>query len=298
MNISNDDLLRVFTEVQSFGNTNGTDSRYRYAKARQKDSWYFIKIALSSEYEEGLEREYLWSEFMERVSVLMPSLNIDGPKIHKRIGREAIVFHWIEAPLVAERWDVLAWERNLDRYAELHVQLDRAAGDYSLPKVYTTLSHRDIAGAAWKQWVDNHVDEPTIAAAQQLFREHEKQVTLRLQHGDMSPWQIFDIGGIWVIFDGEKAGIDWPRFNDVAQSYVRLHNIARRPDLAKRFLAQFVDVLGMDRGEFYSQFIPVLVIQAVGYLADADVDKEHEAFHAEAHTLVDVCLSRDINQLF
>lgn len=298
MSITLEHLSRIFEEVQPFENTNGANDRYSYAKARLQDNWYFIKIARDQEYEEGLQREYLWSEFMERVDVLLPSLHLDGPKIFKRIGKEALAFRWIDAPLVAERWDVLAWERNLERYAEMHVQLDRAAGDYSLPQVYTSLSHREIAGSSWKRWVSGHVDEATITAAQQLFREHEKKVSLRLQHGDMSPWQIFDVDGKWVIIDGEKAGVDWPRFSDVAQSYVRLHNIAKRPDLAKRFLGQFLTDIVMTKEEFYDQFIPVLVIRAVGSLADADIDREHEPFQAEARTLVDACLSRDVAQLF
>ena len=297
MNVSDDDLSRIFEEIQPFENANGANDRYRYVKARLQTHWYFIKIARGVDQEEGLQREYLWSEFMERVDVLMPSLKLNGPKIFKRIGKDALAFHWIDAPLVAEHWDVLAWERHLDRYAEMHVQLDRAAGDYSLPQVYTSLSHREITGASWKQWVSGRVDEETIAQAQQLFKEHEKRVTLRLQHGDMSPWQIFDVDGTWVIIDGEKAGIDLPRFNDVAQSYFRLHNIAKRPDLAKRFLNQFVSGLMMTKEEFYDQFIPVMVIRAVGSLADADINREHEPFHEEARALVDACLSRDLNRL-
>lgn len=298
MSVTPDDLRRIFEEVQPFENENGATHRYSYAKARRHDKWYFVKIALGYEQQEGLQREFLWAEFMERVAVLMPSLQLDGPKIFKRIGTEALAFHWIDAPLVAERWDVDAWRRCLDRYAEMHVKLDQAAGDYSLPRVYTSLSHREIIGASWKQWVKGHVEEETVATAQQLFREHERQVTLRLQHGDMSPWQIFDVAGKWVIIDGEKSGSDLPRFYDVAQSYVRLHNIAKSPDSARMFLQTVVEAIDLEREEFYRQFIPVLVIQAVGSLADADIDREHEPFGDEARALVEACLARDSSRLF
>lgn len=294
MNVSPEDMGRIFEEVQQLDSTN---DRYKYLKVRRRDRWYFVKVAQNDDAREGLLREYLWAEFMERVSVLMPALKLDGPHIFKRIGTGALVFDWIEAPLVAEAWDVEAWRRNLQRYASLHVQLDKAAGSYSLPQVYTKLSHRDTPETTWKKWSTNLVDEETIASSRQLFREYEFHVSQRLQHGDLWPWEIFNKGDRWIIIDGERAGIDLPRFYDIAQSCVRLYTVARSQDMARDFLRQVVDGMFIPRDDFYAQFIPVILVNAINQLSEAN-DSEDESLKQSSRSLVDVCLSRDPEQLF
>ncbi|NCU40463.1 hypothetical protein EOL73_01765 [Candidatus Saccharibacteria bacterium] len=294
MNVSQEDMSRIFEEVQSLDSTN---DRFKYLKVRRRDKWYFVKIAQNDTAREGLLREYLWSEFMERVSVLMPFLKLDGPHIFKRIGTGALVIDWIEASVVAEAWDIDAWQRNLERFASMHVQLDRAAGNYSLPQVYTKLAHRDTPETTWKQWSTDRVDEQTISDSRQLFREYEYRVTLRLQHGDLWPWEIFNVDDRWVIIDGEKAGIDLPRFYDVAQSYVRLFTIANNQDMARDFLRMVIDGLEMSRDDFYSQFIPVVLIRAISQLSNAN-SGDDESLKASSNLLVNTCLLREVEQIF
>lgn len=294
MNVTADDMGRIFEEVQQLERLN---ERYDYLKVRRQNRWYFVKIAQNEEAREGLLREYLWSEFMERVSVLMPALKLDGPIIFKRIGTGALVFDWINAPLVAEKWDIEAWGRSLGRYAETHVLLDKAAGNYSLPQVYTKLSHRDTPETTWKRWVKDGVDDAIVEQAAEIFREYQYHVTLRLQHGGLWPWEIFAVNDRWIIVDGEKAGIDLPRFYDVAQSYARLYTVSGGVGMAKDFLQQVADGVGLSREEFYKQFIPVILIRAVSQLSEANSGADEPA-KAAALALVDACLSRDVQQLF
>ncbi len=293
MNVSSEDMGRIFEEVNSLDSPN---DRYKYLRVRRRDRWYFVKIAQNEAAREGLLREYLWSEFMERVTVLMPALRLDGPHVFKRIGTGALVFDWIEAPLVAEAWDVEAWQRNLQRYADLHVQLDKAAGNYSLPQVYTKLSHRDTPETTWKRWSTDQIDEETINSSRQLFREYEFHVTQRLQHGDLWPWEIFDNNGRWTIIDGERAGIDLPRFYDVAQSYTRLYAVVGNQDMAKNFLRLVFGGLGISQDDFYAQFIPVVLVNAINQLSEAG-SGENELLKQSSRSLMDICLSRSVDQL-
>ncbi len=298
MSISFADLTRIFDEVISLDDVLGVNDRFMYVKARRVGSWYFVKIAKQAELIENLERECLWAEFMDRVDVLNPTMRLRGQHLVQRIGDDGLVFEYIDAPQVAPRGDAERWRANLQRYADMHVQLDKAAGDFSLPRTYTYLSNKfEPAGNSWKEWVVGHVDQKIIDEAKSLFAEYERNVTLRLQHNDMSPWQIFDIDGQWVIFDGEKAGVEIARFNDIAQSYVRMHNTAHDERMAKDFLEIIIAGIGMSRKEFYAAFIPVLTLRSVGSLADSDIDGSTANYQTEAMALVEKCLSRDQSRI-
>ena len=172
--------------------------------------------------------------------------------------------------------------------------MDKLSGDFSLSHIYTRLNHPyEFDNASWRQWVEGNVDPLLIQQAKALFKKYEANVTLRLQHNDMSPWQIFEQGDTWMIIDGEKASLHSPRFNDVAQSYVRMRNTAHDAALAKEFLRAFVVGMGVDYSDFYPQFIPVLTMRAIGSLADSAIDTQHNDYGVEARALVDACLSGD-----
>lgn len=291
-------LEHLFDEAVPITNSNGANTRFWYAKVRKHNTWFFVKVATSDAYIKNLENEYLWSEFMDRVAVLVPGMHLKGPHITQKIGRDALVFDYIDAPMVAVRGDASSWHTRLQRYTDTLVKLDKLSSDFSLSHVYTKLNHPfELDNASWRKWVEGAVDPLLIDNAKKVFKKYEWNVTLRLQHNDMSPWQIFEQGDTWIIIDGEKADIQSPRFNDVAQSYVRMHNTTRDPALAKDFLRQFMSGIAMDQTEFYQQFIPVLTMRAVGSLADAHSDLEHIDYTAEARLLVGRCLADDIAQL-
>lgn len=294
MNVSPEDMSRIFEEVQTMDSTN---DRFKYLKVRRQDKWYFVKIAQNDEAREGLLREYLWSEFMERVTVLMPALKLDGPHIFKRIGTGALVFEWIDSAPVAASWDIEAWRRNMRRYADMHVLLDKAAGDYSLPQVYTKLAHRDTPETTWKRWSSDGVDEQTIEKAREVFRLYQHHVTLRLQHGDLWPWEIFAINDRWIVVDGERAGIDLPRFYDVARSYTKLYAETDNPEMAKEFLRAVAGGLGLPQQDFYKQLLPVLLVQAITRLSEASSRGDDNA-KSFASSLVEICLSQQPERLF
>lgn len=289
MTVTQEEMARIFEEVQPMEATN---DRFGYLKVRRQDKWYFVKIAQNDEAREGLLREYLWSEFMERVTVLMPALKLDGPHIFKRIGTGALVFEWIDGLQVAATWDIEAWRRNMRRYADMHALLDKAAGDYSLPQVYTKLSSRDTPETTWKRWSSEGVDEPTVEKARELFRQYQYHVTLRLQHGGLWPWEIFSVNDRWIVVDGESAGIDLPRFYDAARAYTRLFTETGEPEMAHEFLRVVSGSVGLEQSDFYKQFISVLLVQAISRLSEANLGDDESA-KASARRLVDICLFGD-----
>lgn len=298
MSVTLANLERIYDEVIPVQNEHGENRRFTYAKARRLDKWFFIKIVASDEQRHNLENENLWSEFMDRVDVLSPGMNLKGPHITQKIGRDALVFEYIDAPMVATRGDAGAWRAHLDRYTDTLVKLDKLSGDFSLSHIYTKLNHPyELDNASWRNWVGGSVDPLLIQQAKKVFKQYEWNVTLRLQHNDMSPWQIFEQGETWIIIDGEKASLHSPRFNDVAQSYVRMHNTVHDSDLAKEFLSKFVAGIGTEYNDFYQRFIPVITMRAVGSLADATIDNQHNDYVMEARALVDLCLSGDPNAL-
>lgn len=298
MSVAIHNLQRIFDEVIPLQNDHIANHRFSYAKARRQSNWFFIKIATSEQYAQNLVNENLWCEFMDRVDVLAPGMKLKGPRITQKIGPDALVFEFINAPMVAERGDANAWRAHLTRYTETLVKLDKLSGDYSLSHIYTKLTYPyELDNYSWRQWVEGSVDPTVIAQAKKLFKQYEWNVTLRLQHNDMSPWQIFEQGDTWIIIDGEKANLQSPRFSDVAQSYVRMHNTAHDATLAKEFLNMFVTGINMDYSEFYQQFIPVLTMRAIGSLADTTNDSVQYPYATEARALVATCLSGVPNAL-
>lgn len=298
MNVKIESLRRIFDEVVVLDNLSIEGGRFTHAKARRRDDWFFVKIANAPEYRQNLCNESLWSEFMTRVDVLAPGMRLKGPEITQKIGEDALVFKFIDAPMVAERGDASAWRTHLQRYTDTLVKLDKASGDFSLSHIYTKLNHPyEFDNASWRQWVGGNVAPELLEQAKKVFKKYEWNVTLRLQHNDMSPWQIFEQGDTWTIFDGERADLQSPRFNDVVQSYVRMHNTAHDAALAKEFLALFVAGIGMTYEDFYPQVIPVFTMRAIGSLADATANPERYPYVEEAQALVDACLSEDSNLL-
>ena len=294
MSVTLHHLERIFDEIIPVLNDNGANHRFTYAKARRQNDWFFIKIATGEQYTQNLVNENLWCEFMDRVDVLSPGMKLKGPHIVQKIGHDALVFEFIDAPMVATPGDASAWRTHLKRYAETLVKLDTLSGDYSLSHIYTKLNHPyEFDTYSWRKWVEGNVDPLLVKQAKKLFKKYESNVTLRLQHNDMSPWQIFEQGDTWIIFDGEKANLQSPRFNDAAQSYVRMHNSAHDAALAKDFLNTFIVGIGMEYTEFYPQFIPVLTMRAIESLADSIIDSQHYNYATEANALVSACLSGD-----
>lgn len=298
MNVTKENLERIFDEVIILNDLSIVSGRFTHAKARRRDKWFFIKIANGNEYRVNLKNESLWSEFMNRADVMAPGMKLKGPQIVQQIGEDALVFEYIDAPMVAERGDASAWRTHLQRYTDTLVKLDKLCGDFSLSHIYTKLHHPyELDDASWREWVGGSVDPEIVAQAKKVFTKYEWNVSLRLQHNDMSPWQIFEQGEAWIIFDGERANLQSPRFNDVAGSYVRMHNTVHDPALASEFLNKFITGIEITPEDFYPQFIPVLTMRAVGSLADATSDPGRYDYRNEAEILVQKCLSGKLDVL-
>lgn len=298
MSVTLDDLRRIYDEVIPIKNEHGLNGRFDYAKVRRLDKWFFVKIAISPEYWQGLENESLWSEFMERVDVLSPGMKLQGPHIVQKIGHDALVFEYIDAPMVAVRGDATAWRAHVDRYADMLVKLDTLSGSLSLSHIYTKLNHPyDLNSNLWQKWVVGTVAPEIIKQARKIFKDYERHVSVRMQHNDMSPWQIFDKGDTWVIIDGEMASLNSPRFQDVSQSYARMWTDARDESLAREFLSKVIAGTGMGQDDFLQQFYPVITMHSVGFLADSLLYPALTNYATEAQALVDLCLGGDPKEL-
>lgn len=289
-----------FDEVILFENKHGRNDRFKYAKARQGNDWYFLKAARSRELEGNLKREQAWSVFMDHVVEKYPDAKLRGPKLYGFQDDGSLAIEYIDAPLVAFSNDADAWRKKLDRYVDVLVTLDHAADGWQMPDLKynpRALSSAEEIDAVWRRWLgDNYDNVEHLEEAREIVVKSLPTMTFRYQHGDLTPWQIFEAGDEWVIFDGENAGDYLPRYNDLAYGYGRLFSKLKDKTTAAGLLKKFIEKSGVKREEFEAAFMPVMLFRGIGMIGDAHVDKERNYLDF-ANDLLTRCLSGKLSSL-
>lgn len=274
---------------------NGRSDRFSYAKIYRDEHWLFSKKANTSELEPNLQREILWANFVNTISEREPEAHIRGPQIFNFDEDGGLLMEYIEAPLVAASSDGAAWKEKINRYARTLSILDTYAEDYRVewPPSDEMASTKNIE-KTWQRWFRERYEDtlPILTKAHQLIADAD--INYRVQHGDLTPWQMFEQGQDWIIFDGEKAGDHLPRFSDLAYGYGRLFTRLRDRETAAKMLEKFIAYHGINQDVFFRQFLPVVTFRATGMLADAYNDREHDDYLEQANDLLTLCFNRQL----
>lgn len=278
------------TEIIPQPNINGRNDRFTYAKVLGDEQPLFLKKAISPELEVNLQRELLWADFVNHISKIEPEARIRGPKMIGYSEDGGLLMEYIDAPQVTSPSDGAAWKEKIDRYAYTLAVLDRHAEDYNVQWPTNEMATIDNIDKAWRRWFGGHY-EGSLPVLTNAYKQivSSTNISYRVQHGDLTPWQMFEQGEDWVIFDGEKAGNHLPRFNDLAYGYGRLFTRLKDSETASKILEKFIEYSGIDRDSFFKGFLPVMTFRATGMLADAYNDGEREDYVEQANDLLELC---------
>lgn len=281
-------------ETLPLSNENGRTDRFVYAKVRDGDRWLFLKTAKLPELEQNLQRELLWADFVNNIAKKEPEARIRGMRMVGFQAEGGLLMEYMDAPLVASPSDGAAWKKKIDRYALMLQVLDKHATEYQAQWPSEGVVGLGDIDKVWQRWFGERYGEvlPRLERAREIIVNANLEYCV--QHGDLTPWQIFEDGDEWVIFDGEKAGNHLPRYNDLAYAYGRLYTRLKDAKTATELLEKFISYCGVNREAFFRQFLPIMTFRATGMLADAHNDKTRENYVKQADELLDVCLKGEI----
>lgn len=284
----------LFEDVIPYENARGKNDRFEYAKVRKGNTWYFLKSARDKKYIPHIQREMVWCEFMNRIEAFYPDSHLFGPKIERRIGLDGLVFSFIDAPLVGEPNELEAWQRILPQYTDMLVLFDTVSVNWKSENLPDEPSRSEHAYALWQEWLGEHIDRyPRLDEAKKQVEAVHFTLTKCMQHGELTPWQIFDTGDNWIVFDGETCGTDLFRYTDLAYGYARLHTTLGSPIAAQQLLKLFIEKSGVEKDTFMKAFLPVLLHRAVGCMADVYKDPAAQDKVVSAEELVTAALDKD-----
>ena len=261
-----------FTSYVPIENNFGRTDRYSYAIVEHDNKKLFLKTSLKPVGIGDIRRELVWADFMAIVERQHPAARIRSPRDIQLLDESNLLMEHIAAPVVAEPGDAVAWGSHIDRYIDVLTVLDKTAETYVVPDSLRTYKSRSLDDTL-KRWLRDIDTTPDIDQGLDCVRQHESKLDYRLQHGDLTPWQIFDVSGDWVIFDGERAGDDLPRYNDLAYSYGRLAIKCRDIEAADYMLSQFIHRQELEFDVFWDDFMPVALFRVLGMIGDAARDK-------------------------
>ena len=280
------------------------EKRYSYSSFVVDGQGLFSKKAYQLEMVPLLQNELLWHDFMQQVTSTFPGLRLRSPRVIEEKDDE-IIFEHIEAPFVSSPDDKIIHDHDIERLASVLIALDQVAGGWSSAHAVDDANNNlpyDNLSFSWEDWYKETkpaglVTEEMMRQAKSLLAQYAACVTPRLQHGDFTPWHIFDQGGEWIIYDGEHASQMKPRFFDLAYLYSRIFTRQKNAEAAGRILQNFVGKIDMDEDDFFKAFLPLLVSRSLGMFLDALHDKKSVDYTLEAKNLYKLCVARDINLL-
>ena len=300
--------------------TNNFYNNHNYNEKRflPSDRFVFSRVSVNSkegiekkasmpEMYENLEHELLWSDFMHYVTKSYPEAHLRAPDIYD-IKEDKIVFEYIDSPLLcgANQTSTLN-DSQFNRFVSTLVLFDKAGENWRSAKVMSDEHEHtpyNIVDKSWSEWLAYTKPAGLVtggmeAEARQLVADYRGYIKPRMQHGDYKPWQIFDQGTDWVVFDGEHSSQTKPRYYDLAYVYARTFVIAQDDVNAKRLLGEFIRQHNNTDDNFFEAFLPVLMSRSMGMFLDAymDIAKGGADYTASAYDLFDRCIKRDLSLL-
>ena len=204
-------VLQDFSKFNRYTNT----CRYKAYKVEAIGGVFFYKEAMTEESKLRLANEVKFNRFMQ----LNGSFRV--PEVVEFDGTVAL-FEWIDSPLViSEGIHQEVTESQIIKLANSLSAVDAVGAEF---KGLTP----DFPFQGWEQhleiWLQRSlenglIDLAEVAQAKSTFDEFRQFMKPRLQHGDFFGWHLFDTDPV-TIFDNEHASSEFPRFMDLARSYV------------------------------------------------------------------------------
>lgn len=295
----NSEISAVYDSITPLANQNGKNDRFEYARATKGPHVYFVKSAIRPDMQSHIQRELVWYEFMRRVEAYYPDRQFRGMRVERRIGRDALVYEYIDAEVVARAGELEKWQAVMPRYALMLETFDNVAAGWKSEDLPDEPSRSVDTYSIWLEWLGDNAGKVKYLPAARKYVDIEKWKLKRMmQHGDLSPWQIFDIDGAWIVYDGERCGTDLFRFYDLAYGVTRLYANLHAPAAAGELLRQFLAVhTSESRDEFVRQFMPVLTHRTIGVIADAYHDQATNDYVHESTELLELCLGKKFDEL-
>lgn len=278
-------------------NVNGRNDRFTYAKVIHGERQLFLKKPITPELEQNLKREFLWADFVNYIFKSEPEARIRGLQMVGFDKDGGLLMEYMDAPQVASPSDGAAWKEKIDRYAYTLAILDKYSEGYKVEWPAHEMTTTDNIDRIWRRWFLKRYETnlPVLTKAHELIAGKMTDISYCVQHGDLTPWQMFEQGEDWIIFDGEKAGEHLPRFNDLAYGYGRLFTRLKDGETAAKMLEKFIMYNNIDRDSFFKQFLPVMTFRAVGMLADAYNDDKREDYVKQANDLLVLCFNERLD---
>ncbi|MFZ1458587.1 MAG: hypothetical protein WAT17_01790 [Candidatus Saccharimonadales bacterium] len=295
----NPEISAVYDSLTPLENQNGKNDRFAYARATKGPHEYFVKTAIRPDMQSHIQRELVWYEFMRRVEAFYPDRHFRGMRVERRIGRDTLVYDYVDAPVVAAAGEPDQWRMSMPRYALMLETFDSVAMGWKSEDLPDEPSRSVDTYGIWLEWLGDNADKVKYLPAARKYVDLTKW-TLKhmMQHGDLSPWQVFVQGEDWIVYDGERCGTDLFRFYDLAYGFTRLYATLHAPDAAAELLRQFLAVhTSESRDDFIRQFMPVLTHRTIGVIADAYHDQATNDYLHEATELLNLCLGKKFDEL-
>ena len=276
--------------INSLENRVGRTDRYQYAKIRRNGQTFFMKKALVVEEEENLVRELVWANFIQTNSELFDPLAVRAPYHAELLDASTYVCEWLDGSLLADPHDGKRWAAHMERYAALLAAIDEAVSHYIVPKNLRTYRCRQpLDQLEW--WLREVPLSSDAHRTKKLVQQHIPQVEFRMQHGDLTPWQIMVVDDKWVVFDGERSGDDLPRFNDVAYSFGRLALRCNDEQAAWKLLGIFTRLRSLNRHEHRELYV-VIFFRLLGMLGDSVRRDKNLDEQARIEKLLATCMRK------
>lgn len=288
--------MAAITNKTPLQNTRGATTRYAYWRANYGERDVFIKQALQPKMRQKLQAEHLWAEFMEHVQSYESTAHpVIGPTIVDQPDPDSLIFEFIDSEHLSEHRDLTAWQHNLERYASMLALFDTAAQDWqpSFRVDAPPRSSRTIQRPV--EWLGENAGRlEGLADAVAVLETKRAGMQHCMQHGDLTPWQIFVRDENWIVIDGENSGVDCPRFNDLSYAMGRLSTILRSPETAKRLLSLFLKETALSNAEINEQLLPALLMSSLWMFGDAYIDQDEIDYIDEARDYFGRCMAMSL----
>lgn len=296
--------MNDFEIIEDLSDYNNWTKSYRYKTyhARKDSKEYLVKYPQDETHKRMIRNEVRFREFFNRLE----TKNVICTPIYE-VTEDYIAFDWVEASNLSEPAGPYGeFEKQIDRYARLLVEMDRAAEGF-MPSTDDTeaisahskrqLSRNELTADLVEAIKAGYLDEDDINIYIKEYKQVADELEKRYQHGDFAPWHVFVRGDEWLIYDCEHANSTKHRFLDVAHTYARLATICRRSDLARRFLNEFIANHDSFSTPEAKQFTRIMISQAFGELINSFNDRNSNDFKDEARKLFSVAKTQDISKL-
>lgn len=229
-----------------------------------------IKPSTQLERIKRLNNEVYGLEFFANLADNHPQIKLYVPSIYEQ--RDGVlVREYIDRPAVGDN------PNNLERLAQLLADIDHIE-PYGEAKIIPNFDYQNIRNR-FPVWTEKGLQSGLIKQAQldranQIIDSHERFLQPRITHGDLSPYShafMMEDGRI-ALLDQEVFTPRGARYYDVARCYIRLYQAAKSPDVARKFLSDFLQ--SADKVEHQTeQLMTIMVQRTIGMQRDAAIDQ-------------------------